>query len=230
MKKIGLIGGMSWVSTVDYYRYINTLVQERLGGLSSAEIMLESLNFSPIAALQSADDWPALDSILAESAKRLEQAGADCVLICANTMHKCAPAVEAAIDIPLIHIADATAQAIKADGMTKVALLGTRYTMELPFLRDRMAANGLDVIVPNDAQRTTIHDIIYGELVKNIFTDDSRSAYIDIMQALQSDGSEAMVLACTEIPMLVTNEHTDIPLFDPTFIHAQAAVDFALQD
>ena len=228
MKTIGLIGGMSWVSTVDYYRYINTMVQERVGGVSSAEILLHSLNFDPIEKLQAADDWDAMDTLLVDSARKLEQAGADCVLICTNTMHKCAPAVEAAIGVPLIHIADATAQAIKAQGMSQVALFGTRYTMEKPFLRERMEANDLTVVVPNDTQRTTIHDIIYGELVKNVFTDESRAAYVDIMQDLHHDGSEAMVLACTEIPMLVKSNDTAVPLFDPTYLHAQAAVEFAL--
>jgi aspartate racemase len=228
MKTIGLIGGMSWVSTADYYRYINEMVQERLGGVSSAEILLHSLDFAPIEELQAADDWDAMGEILAVSASKLERAGAECVLICTNTMHKVAPAVEEAVSIPLIHIADATAAAVRAQGKQSVALLGTRYTMEKPFLRERLEANGLNVMVPNAEERTIVHDIIYGELVKNVFTEESRRAYVAIMSDLQERGAEAMLLACTEIPMLVKQSDTTVPLFDPTYLHAKAAVDFAL--
>lgn len=229
MKTIGLIGGMSWVSTADYYRYINEMVQERLGGVSSAEILLHSLNFDPIERLQAADDWDAMGSILVDNALRLERAGADCVLICTNTMHKVTPAVEAALRVPLIHIADATAAAIKADSKRSIALLGARYTMESAFFRQRMEENGLEVIVPKTGERTIIHDIIYNELVKNVFTDESREAYLRIIESLAERGAQAMVLACTEIPMLVKQTDTSVPLFDPTYIHAKAAVEFALE-
>lgn len=228
MRTIGLIGGMSWVSTADYYRTINEMVQHRLGGVASAEILLHSLNFEPIERLQETDGWDTMGAILTGSARKLEQAGAACVLICTNTMHKVAPAVEAAINIPLIHIADATAAAVKADAKRTIALLGTRYTMEEPFLRRRLEDNGLEVMVPNAAERTIIHDIIYGELVKNVFTAKSRAAYVRIIEALAERGAQAMVLACTEIPMLVKQSDTAVPLFDPTYLHAKAAVDFSL--
>jgi aspartate racemase len=228
MKTIGLIGGMSWVSTADYYRYINEMVQARLGGVSSADILLHSLDFDPIERLQTAGDWNTMGHILTESAIKLERAGAQCILICTNTMHKVAPAVEAAIDVPLIHIADAAAVAVKAESKNTIALLGTRYTMEKPFLRQRLEQNGLEVMIPSAAERATIHDIIYGELVKNVFTDDSRRAYIRIMETLEKRGAQAMVLACTEIPMLVKQADTSVPLFDSAYLHAKAAVDFAL--
>lgn len=228
MKTIGLIGGMSWVSTADYYRYINEMVQERLGGVSSAEILLHSLNFDPIERLQVADDWDTMGSVLADSALRLERAGAECVLICTNTMHKVAPMVEAALKVPLIHIADATAAAINADSKRSIGLLGTRYTMESAFFRQRLEENGLEVIVPNVDERTIIHDIIYNELVKNVFTNESRDAYVRIIKKLEGRDAQAMVLACTEIPMLVKQSDTSVPLFDPTYIHAKAAVEFAL--
>ncbi len=230
MKTIGLIGGMSWVSTADYYRYINEMVQERLGGVSAADILLHSLDFGPIERLQASDDWETMSDVLAKSAVALEKAGAACLLICTNTMHKVAPAVEAAVGVPLIHIADAAAAAIRAESKDSIALLGTRYTMEKPFLRQRLEQNGLTVMIPNAAERTIIHEIIYGELVRNLFTEDSRNAYIRIMEALQRRGAQAMVLACTEIPMLVKQSDTSVPLFDPTYLHAKAAVDFALAD
>lgn len=228
MKSIGLIGGMSLVSTLEHYKFINQIVQERNGDLSSADILLHSLDFVSIKTLQENGEWDKIGELLANSARKLEKASAACILICTNTMHKIAPAIEASVSIPLLHIADATAAAIKARNISKVALFGTRYTMEEPFLRERLERNGLIVIIPNNEERTSIHNIIYGELVKNVFKDDSRATYITIMRALQQRGAEAMVLACTEIPMLVKPEHTDIPLFDPTYLHAQAAVEFAM--
>jgi aspartate racemase len=230
MKTIGLIGGMSWVSTADYYRYINEMVQKRLGGVSSADILLHSLDFDPIEQLQVADDWDKMGDLLARSAANLESAGADCMLICTNTMHKVASAVASAIDVPLIHIGDAIADAVKAESKESIALLGTRYTMEKPFLRQRLEQNGLTVMIPNAAERTTIHEIIYGELVRNLFTAESRDAYVGIMEALHARGAQAMVLACTEIPMLVKQADTSVPLFDPTYLHAKAAVAFALAE
>ncbi len=228
MKTIGIIGGMSWVSTQDYYRYINEMVAEKLGGSHSAEILLHSVDFAPIEALQEAEDWAGMGRRLTEIAQRLEGAGADCILIATNTMHNVAPVVEAAISIPLIHIADATAAAVIARGLQTVALLGTRYTMEKAFLYDRFVANGLTVMRPNDDERTAIHDIIYGELVLNKFSPASRAKYVEIMQALNHRGAEGMLLACTEIPMLVKPSDTDLPLFDTVYCHAEAAVAFAL--
>ena len=228
MKTIGLIGGMSWVSTMDYYRIINEMVQARLGGASSAEILMHSVDFAPIEQMQAAGDWDTMGATLASSARKLEQAGADCILICTNTMHKVAPAVEAAINVPLIHIADAAASAIKAAGLTKIALLGTRYTMEQPFMRSRLEANGVEVVIPSFAERRLIHTVIYDELVKNVFTDASRNDYVEIIGDLNRRGAEGMLLACTEIPMLVKQDNTSVPLFDTTYEHAKAAVAFAL--
>lgn len=227
MKTIGLIGGMSWVSTMDYYRIINEMVQTRLGGASSAEILLHSVDFAPIERMQENGDWDGMGTTLAKSARTLEKAGADCVLICTNTMHKVAPAVEAAINIPLIHIADAAAQAIKSAGLDTIALLGTRYTMEQAFMRERLESNGVQIIVPSFAERRYIHNIIYRELVKNIFTAESRKDYIEIMGDLHERGAQGMLLACTEIPMLVKQDDTSVPLFDTTYEHAKAAVEFA---
>ncbi|MGB1252147.1 MAG: aspartate/glutamate racemase family protein [Candidatus Promineifilaceae bacterium] len=227
MKTIGLIGGMSWVSTMDYYRIINEMVQKRLGGASSAEIMMHSVDFAPIEQMQAQGDWDAMGATLADSARKLENAGADCILICTNTMHKVAPAVEAAINVPLIHIADAAAIAIKAAGLSKIALLGTRYTMEKPFMRARLETNGVQVVVPSFAERRLIHSVIYDELVKNVFTDASRTDYVEIIGDLAQRGAEGMLLACTEIPMLVKQTDTQVPLFDTTYEHAKAAVAFA---
>ncbi len=228
MKTIGIIGGMSWVSTQDYYRYINEIVAERLGGSHSAEILLHSVDFAPIEAMQEAEDWDGMGKHLAQIAQRLETAGAACILIATNTMHNVASAVEAAISIPLLHIADATATAVLSQGLQTVALLGTRYTMEKNFLYARFVDNGLSVMRPNDDERTAIHDIIYNELVLNQFTEPSRATYVEIIDALKARGAEGMLLACTEIPMLVKATDTDVPLFDTTYWHAKAAVDFAL--
>lgn len=228
MKTIGIIGGMSWVSTQDYYRYINEMVAERLGGSHSAEILLRSVDFAPIEAMQEAEDWDGMGEHLAQIAKRLEAAGAACILIATNTMHNVAPAVEAAISIPLLHIADTTAAAVKEQGLQTVALLGTRYTMEKDFLYNRFVANGLNVVRPSFAERKVIHDIIYAELVKNQFTDASRAVYVEIIDDLRQRGAEGMLLACTEIPMLVKPSDTAVPLFDTVYCHAKAAVEFAL--
>ncbi len=230
MKTIGLLGGMSWVSTVDYYKFINELTAARLGGTASARVLLHSFDFSEIERHQAQGNWELLGNMLAEAARGLETAGADCILICANTMHLVADAVQAAIAIPVIHIGDATAAAVTAQSLKRVALLGTRYTMEQPFLRERLTANGLDVVIPSAEQRTVIHDIVYGELIKNVFTDDSRAAYVTIMDDLAAAGCEGMILACTEIPLLVKKNHAAHPLFDTAYLHAKAAVDFAFAD
>jgi len=228
MKTIGLIGGMSWESTLGYYRQINEAVKRRLGGLHSARIVLYSVDFHDIERLQHAGDWDAAGAALADAARALERAGADFVVLCTNTMHKVAPAIEAAVAIPLLHIADPTAAAIKAAGVARVGLLGTRFTMEQAFYRDRLRDRGLDVLVPDEAARERVHRVIYDELCLGVVREASRAAYRDIMRALVARGAEAVILGCTEISLLVGADDAAVPLFDTTALHAQAAVDAAL--
>jgi len=230
MKTIGLIGGMSWESTLGYYRQINEAVKRRLGGLHSARIVLYSVDFHDIERLQHAGDWDAAGAALADAARALERAGADFVVLCTNTMHKVAPAIEAAVAIPLLHIADPTAAAITAAGFARVGLLGTRFTMEQAFYRDRLRDRGLDVLVPDEAARERVHRVIYDELCLGVVRDASRAAYRDIMRALVARGAEAVILGCTEISLLVGADDAAVPLFDTTALHAEAAVDAALAD
>lgn len=228
MKVIGLIGGLSWESSAEYYRRLNRQVRERLGGLHAANILMHSLDFAPVAELQAQGDWPALDRAMVEAADMLARGGADILLICSNTMHRCAGAVEAASSVPLIHIADPTAAAIKAAGLSRVGLLGTAFTMEQDFLTGRMAKAGLDVIVPDDAGRETIHRIIYDELVQGVVSDASRGRCRDVITALVDRGAEAIILGCTEIMLLVGAEDSTVPLFDTLALHVDAAIDAAL--
>lgn len=228
MKTIGLIGGMSWESTLGYYKLINEAARQRLGGLHSARLVLYSVDFHDIERLQQAADWDAAGALLADAAKSLAAAGADFIVLCTNTMHKVAGAIEAAVSIPLLHIADPTAMAIKAAGCTRVGLLGTRFTMEQAFYRDRLRTHGLDVLVPAEGARECVHRVIYDELCLGIVREDSRSAYRDIMRALVDRGAEAIILGCTEIALLVGAADAAVPVFDTTALHAQAAVDFAL--
>jgi aspartate racemase len=230
MKTIGLIGGMSWESTATYYRIINELVRERLGGLHSAKICLCSLDFAEIAAQQSRGDWDAMAALLGEAAAHLEAAGADCVLICTNTMHKLADAVEARVSIPLLHIADTAAVQAKAEGVTCLGLLGTRFTMEDGFYAERLKLrHGLDVIIPDEADRAVVHRVIYDELCQGKRDGDSKTEYIRIMKALVARGAQAILLACTEIGLLLGQRDVAVPLLDTTILHAAAAVEFALQ-
>jgi len=230
MKTIGLIGGMSWESTVPYYRQINQLVKERLGGLHSAKIILHSLDFYEVQLLQKAGDWQAAGKLLAAAARSLELAGADCVVVCTNTMHKVAPAIEAAIRIPLLHIADPTADVIKAAGYSVVGLIGTRFTMEQDFYRDRLTSqHGLTVLTPSSADRDTVHRIIFEELCLGIVEAESRDTYRRIIGGLAAQGAQAVILGCTEISMLITQAHTQVPLFDTTAIHALHAAAWALE-
>ena len=230
MKIIGLIGGMSWESTVPYYRQINETIKERLGGLHSAKIILYSVDFHDIEQLQRAGDWEAAGAILAEAAHSLETAGASFLVLCTNTMHKVASSIEAAVTIPLLHIADPTAVEIKESGHSTVGLLGTRFTMEQEFYRDRLSErHGLRVIVPGPDDRETIHRIIYEELCLGIVTPDSRDAYRRIMANLTSQGAQAIILGCTEISLLVNQKDSEVPLFDTTGIHARAAAEEALR-
>jgi len=229
MKTIGLLGGMSWESTALYYRWINELVREKLGGLHSAQIAMYSVDFQEIEILQHKGEWDATGEILAKASQQIEAAGADFLLICTNTMHKVAPQIEAAINIPLLHIADATAEKIKADGIQNIGLLGTRFTMEQDFYAGRLRdKHGLKVILPSKQDREIVHRVIYEELVLGIVRDESCREYLRIMEDLRTQGAEGVIEGCTEIVMLVQQEHTDIPLFDTTAIHAQAAVEMAL--
>ena len=228
MRTIGLIGGMSWESTVLYYRIINREVARRLGGLSSARIHLLSLNFSDIAQRQRADDWAGLADTLAGAARSLQQAGADCVLIGTNTMHKVAPEVQAATPLPLLHIADITGQAIAAQGLQRVGLLGTRFTMEQPFYAERLQAKGIACLVPPRAERDEVHRIIFEELCQGVFLDRSRETLLGFIDGLAARGAQATVLGCTELPLLIAAHHSPLPMFDTTELHALAAVEFAL--
>ena len=229
MKTIGLLGGMSWESTELYYRWINEETKRTLGGLHSAPIAMVSVDFHEIEALQHRGDWDAASLVLAEKACQVEAAGADLLLICTNTMHKVAEEVQAAISIPLLHLADATAARIKQAGMTSVGLLGTRFTMEHDFYRGRLEQQGLSVLVPSNEDREFVHKVIYEELCLGEVRDDSRARYLKIIEQLVADGAEGVIEGCTEIVMLVKQEHTDIPLFDTTAIHAQEAVAEALR-
>ncbi|TMO65024.1 aspartate/glutamate racemase family protein [Pseudoalteromonas aurantia] len=228
MKTVGLIGGMSWESTASYYRIINQRVKTRLGGLHSAKIVLNSVDFAEVAAMQQAGDWQLSAELLKSSARSLEAAGAQCIMICTNTMHKVADEVAATVSLPLIHIVDATAQVLIGKGVSKVALLGTRFTMSEPFYKTRLEQRGVDVVVPTDNEQTVIHDIIYQQLCLGDIREDSKQQYLDIINSLQHQGAQGVVLGCTEIGLLISQQDTDIPLFDTAEIHANAAVEFAL--
>ena len=231
VKLIGLIGGMSWESTVPYYRLINETVKRRLGGLHSAKLLLYSVYFQEIERLQHAGDWPAAGAILADAARSLEAGGASFLVLCTNTMHKVASNIEAAVRIPLLHIADPTAVAITQAGHRRVGLLGTRFPMEQAFYRARLSArHGLDVIVPAADDRATIHRIIYEELCLGHVEPASRAEFRRIMAELAAQGAEALILGCTEISLLVGPEDAALPLFDTTAIHARAAAELALLD
>ena len=220
---------MSWESTALYYRAINEGIKERLGGLHSAQIVLVSVDFQEIEMLQMAGDWQSAGGQLGGAARQVEAAGADFLLICTNTMHKVAPQIEAAITIPLLHIADATAERITGQGMQSIGLLGTRFTMEQDFYAGRLREkHGLEVLVPSEEERDIVHRVIYEELVLGIVREESRRQYLQIMDHLRDRGAEGIIEGCTEIVMLVQQEHTAIPLFDTTAIHAQAAVEKAL--
>ncbi|MBB6523799.1 aspartate/glutamate racemase family protein [Pseudoteredinibacter isoporae] len=231
MKTIGLLGGMSWESTTLYYRVINESVKQKLGGLHSGKIAMVSVDFAPIEQCQHRGDWPATAELLSNAARQVEAAGADFLLICTNTMHKVADDIAAAIDIPLLHIADATAEALKARGISRVGLLGTAFTMEQAFYKDRLAEKfGFDVLVPNQDDRTIVHKVIYEELCQGQILENSKREYLRIVELLAAQGAEAVILGCTEIGMLITQEDTAVPLLDTTLIHAEQAVVNALQD
>lgn len=231
MKTIGLIGGMSWESTIPYYRHLNEVVKARLGGLHSAKVVLLSVDFHEIERLQHVGDWDAAGTLLAKAAVSLERAGADCLVLCTNTMHKVAPAIEAAVHIALLHIADPTAQAIKAAGLQRVALLGTRFTMEQAFYRERLEQrHGIEVLIPDEAQRADVHRVIYEELCLGQVLDGSRTIYREIIASLVARGAQAVILGCTEIGLLVGSDDASVPLFDTTYLHALSAAQWALDE
>ena len=230
MKTIGLIGGMSWESTVTYYQAINEYVRETLGGLHSAKLLMYSVDFAEIERCQSAGEWEKSGEILADAAKRLESAGADFILICTNTMHKVAPQVQQPLDIPILHIADSTADALLKSGIRKAALLGTKYTMTQDFYKGRLTEHGIDVVVPNVQEIEEVNRVIYEELCLGIISEDSRANLKDIIARLKAeDGAQAVILGCTEIGLLIRPEDSALPVFDTTLIHARAAVQKALE-
>lgn len=229
MRTIGLLGGMSWESTESYYRALNEGVKQALGGFHSAKIAMVSVDFAEIETLQRDGRWDAAGEALAAAARQIEHAGADFLLIATNTMHKVAPQVEAAIDIPLLHIADATAESLVADGITRVGLLGTRFTMEQDFYKQRLSERyGIDVVVPDDTQRECVHRVIFEELCLGRIESASREAFLAVIDALHARSAQAVILGCTEIAMLIKATDTQVPLYDTTALHAQAAVKRAL--
>lgn len=228
MRTIGLVGGTGWVSTIDYYRYFNELVYEMTNGESTAEVIINSVNYPAIAKLTAAGNWDTIAQIMSDAAVTLEKAGADCILLGANTMHNVAPQVRNSITIPLIHIAEVTGKAIKEKGLQKVALLGTKYTMQMDFFKATLSAQGIETIIPVDVDINTINDGIYNELALGIVTEKNKVAYLEVMEKLKQAGAEGIILGCTEIPLLIKQNDFDLPLFDTTFIHASAAVQFSL--
>ena len=231
MKTIGLLGGMSWESSIEYYRIINQEVKARLGGMHSAQCLMYSVDFSAIEKLQHAGEWDALTQAMIDAVRRLEKGGADILVICTNTMHRMADEIQAVTRIPLLHIADATAAAIKALGLHTIGLLGTRFTMEGDFYRGKLEKDhGLKVLIPDNEGREIVHHIIYDELVQGIIREDSRKAYLGVIAELKSRGAEGVILGCTEIPLLVKQADVSIPIFDTTTLHAKAAVEWALSD
>ncbi len=231
MKTIGLIGGMSWESTLEYYKILNESVKERVGGLHSAKSIIYSFDFEEIEELQHQGNWNKLTELMIEAAQKLEKIGAELIIICTNTMHKMADEVQRAVKIPLIHIADATAEVAKEKGLKKVGLLGTKFTMEEDFYKKRITEkHGIEVIIPNKDERELIHNVIYNELCLGILSPESKARFKEIVENLISNGAEGIILGCTEIPLLIKQEDIQVPVFDTTTIHAKSAVEFSLKD
>ena len=228
MKTIGLVGGTGWVSTLDYYRHFNELVYKNTNAECTAEVIINSVNYPAIAKLTAADKWDDIAKIITDAAIALQTAGAKCILLGANTMHNIAPQVRAAVNIPFIHIAEETGKEILKKGIKKVALLGTKYTMQLPFFKDVLASMGIETIIPDESDINIINDGIYKELALGIITVETKEKYLHVMEKLQQAGAEGIILGCTEIPLLIKEKDFDLPLFDTTFIHSKAAVDFSL--
>jgi len=223
MKTIGLIGGMSWESTVTYYQVINETVKEKLGGLHSAKILLYSVDFAEIEEYQSQGEWEKSAEVLASAAQNLEKAGADFIIICTNTMHKVAPDIQKKISIPIVHIAEATASVLQSRGIRKVALLGTKYTMTQDFYKNKITETGIEVVIPDDDGVKLVNDVIYNELCLGILKDDSKAKFVTIISDLQKRGAEGVILGCTEIGLLIGQADVSLPVFDTTLIHAQKA-------
>lgn len=228
MKTIGLIGGISWVSTIDYYRIINKTVNERLGGNETAKIILHSVNYGEIVKHTHAGDWDSITQIVAVAARNLVKSGADCVVLCANTMHQIADRIQDAIAVPLIHIAEVTSEAVKEAGLDRVLLLGTKYTMKADFYPQKLAAKGIQMDVPGSNDIEFVNDSIYNEMGKGVFLPATKKSYLTIMEQAIRAGAKGVILGCTEIPLLVKQEDCAFPVFDTTMLHATAAVDFAL--
>lgn len=228
MKTIGIIGGLTWLSTVEYYRTINQMVQERLGGVEAAELILYSLNFAEIKKLTEDDHWDEISHLVSAIAQKLQLAGADCIIIGANTMHRIADEVQMSIQIPLIHIAEETALSIKKTGCKTVALLGTKYTMQLPFYKDKLTEHGISTLIPDEDDIAFINTAIYEEMGKGLFLPETKKRFLEIIHRLTDQGAEGIILGCTEIPLLINPEDSPLPVFDTMLIHSKAAVDFAL--
>jgi aspartate racemase len=229
MKTIGLIGGITWLSSMDYYRLANQKTNATIGGVSSAQIIVYSVNFAEVKALTLADDWDGLAKIMSNAAQKLALAGADCILIGANTMHNIADQVAASINVPLIHIVETTAAQIVTQKINKVALLGTKYTMQLPFFKNKLATYGIDTIIPDETDIEFVNDCIYNEMSKGIFLPERKAAFIVLINKLIEQGAQGIILGCTEIPILIQQADCAVPVFDTTDIHMQAAVDFVLK-
>jgi aspartate racemase len=231
VRTLGILGGMSWESTAEYYRLINRGVAERLGGLHSARLVMHSVDFDEVAALQRAGDWGTAGSLLGEAARGLERIGATAIVLATNTMHQVAADIEAAVSVPLIHIVDSTGAALARHGVRRAGLLGTRYTMELPFWRERLAERfAIDLVVPNETDRAVIHRVIFDELCRGRVDPNSRAEYVAVTRRLQDDGADAIIFGCTEIGLLLRPEDVALPAFDTTVLHADAAVSFSLAD
>jgi aspartate racemase len=228
VRRIGLIGGMSWESSAEYYRLLNERVRERLGGLHSAECLMLSVDFAEVEQLQVSGRWDEAGQLLAAAARDLEAGGAELLLLCTNTMHKVADAVASAVAVPVLHIADTTAEAVRSAGIREVGLLGTAFTMEQPFYHDRLGSHGLSVWVPSAEDRALVHRVIYEELCVGVVSETSRAAYQEVIGRLADRGAEGIILGCTEIELLIGQEHSPVPVFPTTRIHADAAVDIAL--
>ena len=230
MKTIGLIGGMSWESTVTYYQLLNEGVKNALGGLHSAKVLLYSVDFYEVESLMSRGEWDKAAELLGSVAERLEQAGADMILICTNTLHKVAPQVQSRIRVPLVHIAEAAAEALLARGISRVGLLGTKYTMTLDFYRDKLIERGIEVLIPEGGDIDLVHRVIFQELCLGVVNEDSRAEYLRVIASLQSRGAQGILLGCTELGLIVSDQDVTLPLFDTTDIHARKALALALAD
>jgi aspartate racemase len=228
MKTLGLIGGMSWVSTIEYYRGINERVNERLGGAQYPRCIIHSMNFADMQDFNDRRDWDGFLEMTSGIGRDLRNAGAEGIVLCANTAHIVAERLQDRVGLPVIHIADATADAVTAAGLNAVGLLGTRFTMELDFFKERLARRGIEALIPSDGDRAFIHESIFTELGRGVLRDETRARYIDVMSRLAADGAQGVILGCTEIPLLVKQEHASLPLFDTTSIHVGAAVEFIL--